>query len=125
MDKRIEVFAKELCETVGFTKVMEVCDNLRKKMEAGYLKEYWYIYIQILRMNCSLFFQCPSRYLNTDCTEYFRDHCKPCIHDVRFHSLSLLHSSSHCHHKPNNWFFRCHGSFRRLSTESRRFFLLA
>lgn len=44
MDKRIEVFAKELCETVGFTKVMEVCDNLRKKMEAGYLKEYWYIY---------------------------------------------------------------------------------
>ena len=44
MDNRIEVFAKELCEVAGFDKVVEVCDRIRKKMDAGYLKEYWYIY---------------------------------------------------------------------------------
>jgi len=44
MDKRIEVFAKELCKVVGFEKVMKVCDNIRKKMADGCLKEYWYIY---------------------------------------------------------------------------------
>ena len=44
MDKRIETFSKELVKAVGFDKVMEVCDEIRKKMDAGYLKEYWYIY---------------------------------------------------------------------------------
>ena len=44
MDKRIETFAKELCKAVGFEKVVEVCDAIRKKMDDGYLKEYWYIY---------------------------------------------------------------------------------
>ena len=44
MDKRIKVFVEELINSVGFDKVMEVCDGLRKKMDAGYLKEYWYIY---------------------------------------------------------------------------------
>lgn len=44
MDKRIKVFVEELSNAIGFEKVMDVCDGLRKKMDVGYLKEYWYIY---------------------------------------------------------------------------------
>ena len=44
MDKRIKVFVEELCKVAGYSKVNEICSNLRKKMDDGYLKEYWYIY---------------------------------------------------------------------------------
>ena len=44
MDKRIKVFVEELCKVAGYSKVNEISANLRKKMDDGYLKEYWYIY---------------------------------------------------------------------------------
>lgn len=44
MDKRIKVFTEELCKVAGYEKVKDICSNLWKKMDAGYLKEYWYIY---------------------------------------------------------------------------------
>ncbi len=44
MDKRIRVFVEELCNIAGYEKVKEVCCKLRKKMDVGYLKEYWYMY---------------------------------------------------------------------------------
>ena len=46
MDKRIKVLIEELCNIAGYEKVNEVCCKLRKKMDIGYLKEYWYMYKQ-------------------------------------------------------------------------------
>ena len=44
MENRTKEFVKELFKVVDFDKIVEVCNNLKKKFGKGHKIEYWYLY---------------------------------------------------------------------------------